>query len=117
MSLCSIDRNLFDLYSDSIKDFKVNYLGIIAMNTTVKRRVAEYENGDIIGEKFPLFWRRNHYSKTPSEYSLVSEQLDDEDRDFEVIGGVVGFGSQRTYKYEGLGYCRDRRGPSTSLLG
>lgn len=45
------------------------------------------KDGKSIGAKFPLCWRRNHYAKSTSWYSLTLEELDAEDREtLELLG-------------------------------
>lgn len=74
------DRRYFDLYSHSIKYFKVNYLCIVVVNTAAKKRICDYENWEIVREKFPLFWPKNHYSLHAQEYVVHLEDLDAEDK-------------------------------------
>lgn len=46
-SLRTAERSYLDFYSESIKDFKVNYLCVAALNTAAKRRLGEYERWKI----------------------------------------------------------------------
>lgn len=73
---------IFRPFTDSMKPWKHNYLGVAPVGANAIDLVVELnEKGEVKDTKFPFAWSKRHYNRRPATYSVKEESLDAEDKE------------------------------------